>query len=89
MTNNATDETNNPIFAELTRELADPSESDLRVSPPPEFAELLVNEALSGRHRDNEDGVTPLSPVPDEPTEGTDQDSDDGSGRHAQPGSGQ
>ncbi|WP_438388521.1 hypothetical protein [Actinopolyspora saharensis] len=85
MSNNATDETNNPIFAELTRELADPTESDLRVSSPPEFAELLVNDALSGRHRDNEDEVTPLSPVPDEPAEGTDQDSGSGSGRHAQP----
>ncbi|WP_019856119.1 hypothetical protein [Actinopolyspora mortivallis] len=77
MSEHTTDEELNPIFAELTREMPDPTESDLTVSPPPEFAELLVNEALSGRHRESEDDtVTTISVA----AEGQDSA---GAGRHS------
>ncbi|GAB3556148.1 hypothetical protein J2S53_003261 [Actinopolyspora lacussalsi] len=58
MSDNLTNETMNPIFAELARELSDPIDSEIAVSEPPEFADLLVDSALSGRHRDNEEAGT-------------------------------
>ncbi|MGJ7909168.1 hypothetical protein ACOQFL_22130 [Actinopolyspora sp. H202] len=75
-------ETMNPIFAELARELSDPIGSEIAVSEPPEFADLLVDSALSGRHRDSEEAEA----VGTEPS-GTDRP--DGAvlqtaGRHAQ-----
>lgn len=66
------------IFAELAREFDDPTDSELTVSQPPEFADSLVDEALSGRHRGtgeaDESGST-----------GPEKSVSDSGGRHADP----
>ncbi|SDK26459.1 hypothetical protein SAMN04487820_10634 [Actinopolyspora mzabensis] len=79
-----TNETMNPIFAELARELSDPVGSEIAVSEPPEFADLLVDSALSGRHRDSEEAGADASGTESSGIERPDGAVLQTAGRHAQ-----
>lgn len=46
-----------PIFAELASEVNLPGLSEITFSQPPHFAEKLISEALSGRHRVREQDI--------------------------------
>ncbi|SDP76225.1 hypothetical protein SAMN04487905_108184 [Actinopolyspora xinjiangensis] len=87
MSDNLTNETMNPIFAELARELSAPLGSEIAVSEPPEFADLLVDSALSGRHRDSEDSQGEVTALADESAQGNGPEAPEQrtGGRHAQP----
>lgn len=65
MSDAATNETAYPIFTELAHELDLPNEADLTASAPPRFADFLVRDAFSGKHRtgngETEDGGAPIS----------------------------
>ncbi|ASU76994.1 hypothetical protein CDG81_00080 [Actinopolyspora erythraea] len=87
MSDSLTNETMNPIFAELARELSAPIGSEIAVSEPPEFADLLVDSALSGRHRDSEDSSGEVAALADasEPGNRPEAPEQRTGGRHSQP----